>query len=63
MQGTSATKKKTTLFISRTTLGSQPSIKSAMTSKENEHNPRKAMEKWWYDVNVPFNLNHIIINQ
>lgn len=35
MQGISATKKKTTLFIPRTTLGLQPSIKSAMASKEN----------------------------
>ena len=55
MQGTSATKKKMTLFIPRTSLGSQPSIKSAMTSKENEHNKRKVMARQWYDVNVPFN--------
>jgi len=55
MQGTSANRKEMTLFVPRTTLGSQPSIKSAMTSKEKEHNARKVMEKWWYDVNVPFN--------
>ena len=55
MQGTSANRKEMTLFVPRTTLGSQPSIKSAMASKEKEHNARKVMEKWWYDVNVPFN--------
>jgi hypothetical protein len=26
-----------------------------MASKEKEHNARKVMARWWYDVNVPFN--------
>ncbi|KAJ7001866.1 hypothetical protein NC653_012061 [Populus alba x Populus x berolinensis] len=26
-----------------------------MASKEKEHNARKAITRWWYDVNVPFN--------
>ena len=55
MQGTSATRRKMTLFAPRTTPGSQPSIKSAMASKEKEHNVRKAIAIWWFDVNVPFN--------
>ena len=55
MQGTSANRKKMTSFVPRTTPSSQPSIKSAMASKEKEHNARKVMARWWYDVNVPFN--------
>ena len=54
-QGTSANRKKMTSFVPRTTLSSQPSIKSAMASKEKKHNARKVMARWWYDVNVPFN--------
>ena len=26
-----------------------------MASKEKEHNARKVIARWWYDVNVPFN--------
>ena len=44
-----------TLFAPRTTPCSQPSIRSAMTSKEKEHNARKVIATWWFDVNVPFN--------
>ncbi|KAJ6884723.1 hypothetical protein NC652_031661 [Populus alba x Populus x berolinensis] len=55
MQSTSANRKKTTLFIPRNTPNSQPSIKSAMASKEKEHNARKVIARWWYDVNIPFN--------
>ncbi|XP_011011287.1 PREDICTED: uncharacterized protein LOC105115911 [Populus euphratica] len=55
MQGTSANRKKTTLFVPRNTPNSQPSIKSAMASKEKEHNTRKVIARWWYNVNVPFN--------
>ncbi|XP_024445090.1 uncharacterized protein LOC18107685 [Populus trichocarpa] len=55
MQGTSANRKKMTSFVPRTTPSSQPSIKSAMASKKKEHNARKVMARWWYDVNVPFN--------
>ena len=51
---TSATRKKTS-FPQRTILGSQPRIKSAMASKEREHNAKKAIARWWFDVNVPFN--------
>jgi len=47
--------KKMTSFVPRTTPSSQPSIKSAIASKEKEHNARKVMARWWYDVNVPFN--------
>ena len=52
---TSATRKKMISFPPRTTPGSQPSIISAMASKEREHNAKKAIARWWFDVNVPFN--------
>ena len=52
---TSATRKKMISFPPRTTPGSQHSIKSAMTSKNKEHNARKVIATWWYDVNVSFN--------
>ncbi|KAJ6990674.1 hypothetical protein NC653_019055 [Populus alba x Populus x berolinensis] len=41
MQDISANKKKMTLFVPRNTPNSQPNIKSAMASKEKEHNARK----------------------
>ena len=52
---TSAARKKMISFPPRTVPGSQTSIKSAMASKEKEHNVRKAIATWWFDVNVPFN--------
>jgi len=55
MQNTSAIRKKMTSFVPRTTPSSQLSIKSAMAFKNKEHNARKVMTIWWYDVNVPFN--------
>ncbi|KAG5251579.1 Zinc finger, BED-type [Salix suchowensis] len=47
MQGTSTARRRIHLFAPRTTLGSQPSIRSAMASKEMEHNARKAIATWW----------------
>ncbi|KAJ6975639.1 hypothetical protein NC653_031465 [Populus alba x Populus x berolinensis] len=55
MQGISANRKKMTLFVPQNTPNSQPNIKRAMASKEKEHNARKVITRWWYDVNVPFN--------
>uniref|UniRef100_A0A6N2LXX5 BED-type domain-containing protein n=1 Tax=Salix viminalis TaxID=40686 RepID=A0A6N2LXX5_SALVM len=55
MQGISTTRKRIPLFAPRTTPGSQPSIRSAMASKEIEHNARKAIATWWFDANIPFN--------
>ena len=52
---TSAARKTMISFPPRTTPGSQPSIISAMTSKEREHNAKKVIARWWFDVNVPFN--------
>uniref|UniRef100_A0A6N2K340 BED-type domain-containing protein n=1 Tax=Salix viminalis TaxID=40686 RepID=A0A6N2K340_SALVM len=55
VQGTSTTRRRMPLFAPRTTPGSQPSIRSAMASKEMEHNARKAIATWWFDANIPFN--------
>ena len=55
MQGISTTRKKMSLFASRTTPGAQPSIRSAMASKEKEHNAIKVIATWWFDNNVLFN--------
>ncbi|KAJ6856954.1 hypothetical protein NC651_038596 [Populus alba x Populus x berolinensis] len=55
MQGTSVNRKKMNLFVPRATSSSQPSIKSAMASKEKEHNARKVITRRYYDVNIPFN--------
>uniref|UniRef100_A0A6N2KJG0 BED-type domain-containing protein n=1 Tax=Salix viminalis TaxID=40686 RepID=A0A6N2KJG0_SALVM len=43
------------LFAPRTTPGSQPSIRSAMATKEMEHNARIVVATWWYDANIAFN--------
>lgn len=42
-------------FAPRTISGSQPSIKSALASKEMIAAARDAMARWWYDANIPFN--------
>lgn len=42
-------------FAPRTISGSQPSIKSALASKEMIVAARDAMARWWYDANIPFN--------
>ena len=55
MQGISANRKKDDFIRSMNYPKFTPSIKSAMASKEKEHNARKVMARWWYDVNVPFN--------
>ena len=52
---TSAARKKMISFPPRTVPGSQPSIKSAMASKEREHNAKKVIARWRFDANVPFN--------
>ena len=55
MQGTTTTRRRIPLFAPRTTPGLQPSIRSAMASKEMKHNARKAIATWWFDANIPFN--------
>ncbi|KAG5241741.1 transcription factor/ chromatin remodeling BED-type(Zn) [Salix suchowensis] len=47
VQGTSASRRRIPLFAPRTTPGSQPSIRSAMATKEMEHNARIAVATWW----------------
>ncbi|KAK2974037.1 hypothetical protein RJ640_006229 [Escallonia rubra] len=51
-------KKVSSFFAPRTTPGSQPSIKSAMATKEMVENAKLAVARWWYDANVPFNGAH-----
>ncbi|KAG6647489.1 hypothetical protein CIPAW_07G082500 [Carya illinoinensis] len=41
----------------RTSPGSQPSIKSAMCSKEMIDKAKMAIANWWYDANLPFNAS------
>ena len=55
VQGTSTSRRRIPLFAPRTIPGSQPSIRSAMASKEMEHNARKVIATWWFDANIPFN--------
>uniref|UniRef100_A0A6N2LQL2 BED-type domain-containing protein n=1 Tax=Salix viminalis TaxID=40686 RepID=A0A6N2LQL2_SALVM len=55
VQGTSTSGRRIPLFAPRTTPGSQPSIRSAMATKEMEHNARIAVATWWYDANIAFN--------
>ncbi|KAF7152905.1 hypothetical protein RHSIM_Rhsim01G0083600 [Rhododendron simsii] len=57
---TSGTKKKRSktiggFFAPRTTQGAQPSIKSALSSKQTIDEARMAVARWWYDPNIPFN--------
>ncbi|KAG5252461.1 zinc finger protein [Salix suchowensis] len=47
VQGTSTSGRRIPLFAPQTTPGSQPSIRSAMATKEMEHNARKAIATWW----------------
>ncbi|KAG6654115.1 hypothetical protein CIPAW_05G123500 [Carya illinoinensis] len=44
-------------FAPRTSPGSQPSIKSAMCSKEMIDKAKMAIANWWYDANLPFNAS------
>ncbi|KAK3006446.1 hypothetical protein RJ639_015956 [Escallonia herrerae] len=44
--------------VSADSVGSQPSIKSAMATKEMVDNVKLAVARWWYDANVPFNGAH-----
>ncbi|XP_058218976.1 uncharacterized protein LOC131329685 [Rhododendron vialii] len=43
------------IFAPRTTLGAQPSIQSALSSKQTIDEARIAVARWWYDANIPFN--------
>ncbi|KAF7152143.1 hypothetical protein RHSIM_Rhsim01G0170300 [Rhododendron simsii] len=59
-EDTSWTKKKRSktiggFFAPRTTPGAQPSIKSALSSKQTIDEARMAVARWWYDANIPFN--------
>ncbi|KAI8572767.1 hypothetical protein RHMOL_Rhmol01G0225900 [Rhododendron molle] len=56
---TSGTKKKRSktiggYFAPRTTPGAQPSIKSALSSKQTIDEARMTVARWWYDANIPF---------
>ncbi|XP_042963296.1 uncharacterized protein LOC122297331 [Carya illinoinensis] len=42
-------------FAPRTALGSQPTIKSSMCSKEMIGKANMSIANWWYDANIPFN--------
>ncbi|KAG6653033.1 hypothetical protein CIPAW_05G046600 [Carya illinoinensis] len=44
-------------FAPRTSPGSQPSIKSAVCSKEMIDKTKMAIANWWYDANLPFNAS------
>ncbi|XP_042988610.1 uncharacterized protein LOC122316140 [Carya illinoinensis] len=44
-------------FAPRTIPGSQPSIKSAMCSKEMIDKVKMVIANWWYDANLPFNAS------
>ncbi|KAL7214779.1 hypothetical protein ACSBR1_027044 [Camellia fascicularis] len=48
-------KKSSNFFTPRTTPGAQPSIRSAMASKEMVEQARMTVAQWWCDANVPFN--------
>ncbi|PKU71915.1 hypothetical protein MA16_Dca013796 [Dendrobium catenatum] len=49
-----------TFFAPRTTRGSQPSIKSALATKEVVHRADMALARWFFDCCIPFNaLNSI----
>ncbi|KAK3024555.1 hypothetical protein RJ639_043495, partial [Escallonia herrerae] len=51
-------KRVSSFFAPRTTPGSQPSIKSAMATKEMVDNAKLAVARWWYNANAPFNGAH-----
>ncbi|KAG5566685.1 hypothetical protein RHGRI_002291 [Rhododendron griersonianum] len=55
--GTQRKRSKTigSFFAPRTTPGAQPSIKSALSSKQTIDEARMAVARWWYDANIPFN--------
>ncbi|RWR93355.1 hypothetical protein CKAN_02260300 [Cinnamomum micranthum f. kanehirae] len=42
-------------FAPRTTSRAQPSIKSAMATKEHRDAVDMAVGRWWFDANIPFN--------
>ncbi|KAF7129064.1 hypothetical protein RHSIM_Rhsim10G0111400 [Rhododendron simsii] len=42
-------------FAPRTTPGAQPSIKSALSSKQTIDEARMVIASWWYDANISFN--------
>ncbi|KAJ8754507.1 hypothetical protein K2173_005668 [Erythroxylum novogranatense] len=44
-------------FASRTTLRAQPSIRSAMQTKDAAHNVDMAIARWWYDIGSSFNAS------
>ncbi|KAI8008728.1 hypothetical protein LOK49_LG07G00872 [Camellia lanceoleosa] len=48
-------KQSSNFFAPRITSGTQPSIRSAMASKEMVEQARMAVARWWYDANVSFN--------
>lgn len=42
-------------FAPRTTPGSQPTLKSVMSSKQTIHKAKMAIARWFFDANIPFN--------
>jgi len=47
-------KKIKSYFAPRTTLGAQPSIRSALATKAMIDNAKMNVARWWYHSNVPF---------
>ena len=46
------------LFPPRTTPGSQPSIRSALATKERVHQAHLCVARWWFDANISFNATN-----
>lgn len=44
----------TNYFQPRTTPGSQQSIRSAMSTKEQKEAADMAMARWWFDASLPY---------
>ncbi|KAJ8775002.1 hypothetical protein K2173_020006 [Erythroxylum novogranatense] len=44
-------------FAPRTTPGAQPSIRSAMQTRDAAHNVNMAVARWWYDTGSSFNAS------
>jgi len=49
-------KKVPNFFPPRTSPRSQPSIRSALTTKERIHQAHLCVARWWFDANILFNV-------
>ena len=50
-------------FAPRTTLGSQPSIRSSLASRQMVEKARMNFARWWYHTNIPFHAAHFVYYQ